>query len=161
MTDPTSAVNGHSASTPPQMAHPMNDRGDADFAGRLDRLMLTRVDSAGKPWTNRTLAEGLKQEGVPVTPAYISQLRTGERTNPTLTILRGLARLLGEPLSALTESDDEAKKVRDAMDLKRAMDDHEVSGIALRAQVLSPQALANVRSFIELARNVEGHKNDE
>ena len=38
-----------------------------------------------------------------VTPAYITQLETGERKNPSLAVLRRLARALGVPVAELLE----------------------------------------------------------
>ena len=38
-----------------------------------------------------------------VTPAYITQLETGERKNPSLDVLKRLARALGVPVTELLE----------------------------------------------------------
>jgi transcriptional regulator with XRE-family HTH domain len=38
-----------------------------------------------------------------LTPAYITQLETGQRKNPSLPVLRRLARALDVPLAALLE----------------------------------------------------------
>ena len=38
-----------------------------------------------------------------VTPAYITQLETGERKNPSLDVLKKLARALGVPVTELLE----------------------------------------------------------
>lgn len=38
-----------------------------------------------------------------VTPAYITQLETGERKNPSLDVLKRLAKALGVPVTELLE----------------------------------------------------------
>lgn len=135
-----------------ERAHPQ----DREFASVLEHLITSREDPDGRAWTNVSLAAALRDEGIPVTPPYLSQLRSGARTNPTLTFLRGLAKVLGVTLAAL-DSDDESQRVRDALDLQRAMTEQGIAGIALRAQGLSPQALAIIAQNIELARKLEGH----
>jgi len=48
-----------------------------------------------------TMAELAKK--AQVTDAYIAQLETGEKKNPSLDVLKRLARALGVPVTALLE----------------------------------------------------------
>jgi transcriptional regulator with XRE-family HTH domain len=49
-----------------------------------------------KGWTQQALAERVR-----VTDAYIAQLETGVRTNPSLAVLQRLAKALGVPVAEL------------------------------------------------------------
>lgn len=52
----------------------------------------------GKGWSQRDLAQR-----VGVTDAYVAMLETGKRKNPSLTILKRLAKALGVPVTELLE----------------------------------------------------------
>jgi transcriptional regulator with XRE-family HTH domain len=57
-----------------------------------------RQRRAAKGWTQRELAQRVK-----VTTPYITQLELGLRTNPSLPVLRRLAKALGVPVATLLE----------------------------------------------------------
>jgi transcriptional regulator with XRE-family HTH domain len=57
-----------------------------------------RQGRAAKGWTQRELARRVK-----VTTPYITQLELGLRTNPSLPVLRRLAKALGVPVARLLE----------------------------------------------------------
>jgi XRE family transcriptional regulator of biofilm formation len=59
--------------------------------------MLRRMRE-DKGWTQRDLAKVAK-----VTPGYVAQLEMGVRKNPSLEILKRLAKALGVPVTALLE----------------------------------------------------------
>ncbi len=59
--------------------------------------MLTRFRES-RDLTQRTLAKRAK-----VTEAYVSQLESGNRRNPSLPVLKRLAKALGVPVTALLE----------------------------------------------------------
>jgi transcriptional regulator with XRE-family HTH domain len=61
---------------------------------RLNRVIQTLRESRGM--TQRTLAKRAQ-----VTPGYIAQLETGLKRNPSLPVLRRLAKALGVPVAAL------------------------------------------------------------
>ncbi|MFD2350252.1 helix-turn-helix domain-containing protein [Nonomuraea ferruginea] len=60
----------------------------AKFAERLDLALAKRG------FTGAQVAAALTEAGIPITRAYVSQLRTGKQTNPTLQVLRALAACL-------------------------------------------------------------------
>jgi transcriptional regulator with XRE-family HTH domain len=106
----------------------------ANFAERLD-LALTR-----RGFTGAQVASALTEAGIPITRAYVSQLRTGKQTNPTLQVLRALASCLQVSVGWLVGDDHPERG--DAADLS-------VSG-------LSESSLAVLRGVAELARRAEG-----
>jgi transcriptional regulator with XRE-family HTH domain len=60
-------------------------------------VMLTRIRTE-RDLTQRDLARRAK-----VTEAYVSQLESGSRLNPSLPVLKRLAKALGVPVTALLE----------------------------------------------------------
>jgi len=62
--------------------------------------MATRILKlrSARGWSQPELARRAK-----VTQAYIAQLETGQRKNPSLPVLRRLARALGVPVGELLE----------------------------------------------------------
>lgn len=63
---------------------------------RLSRVIRTIRESKEPPMTQRDLARRAK-----VTPGYIAQLETGMKKNPSLPVLRRLAKALGVPVTEL------------------------------------------------------------
>jgi transcriptional regulator with XRE-family HTH domain len=61
---------------------------------RLSRVIQTLREAKGL--TQRALAERAD-----VTPAYVAQLEMGTRKNPSLEVLRRLAKALGVPVTEL------------------------------------------------------------
>ncbi|GAA4942051.1 transcriptional regulator with XRE-family HTH domain [Nonomuraea thailandensis] len=115
----------------------------ANFAERLD-LALTK-----RGFTGAQVASALTEAGIPITRAYVSQLRTGKQTNPTLQVLRALASCLQVSVGWLVGDDYlESGSVED-LQLRAAT-------IGLSASGLSETSLAVLRGVVELARKAEG-----
>ncbi|MFC5822770.1 Scr1 family TA system antitoxin-like transcriptional regulator [Nonomuraea insulae] len=115
----------------------------ANFAERLD-LALTK-----RGYTGAQVASALTEAGIPITRAYVSQLRTGKQTNPTLQVLRALATCLQVSVGWLVGDDFlESGSVED-LQLRAAT-------IGLSASGLSEGSLTVLRGVVELARRAEG-----
>ncbi|MEV0994742.1 Scr1 family TA system antitoxin-like transcriptional regulator [Nonomuraea sp. NPDC050202] len=115
----------------------------ANFAERLD-LALTK-----RGFTGAQVASALTEAGIPITRAYVSQLRTGKQTNPTLQVLRALASCLQVSVGWLVGDDYlESGSVED-LQLRAAT-------TGLSASGLSESSLSVLRGVIELARKAEG-----
>ncbi|GAB2929033.1 Scr1 family TA system antitoxin-like transcriptional regulator [Nonomuraea fastidiosa] len=115
----------------------------ANFAERLD-LALTK-----RGYTGAQVAAALTEAGIPITRAYISQLRTGKQTNPTLQVLRALASCLQVSVGWLVGDDYlESGSVED-LQLRAA-------SLGLAASGLSESSLEVLRGVVELARKAEG-----
>lgn len=54
----------------------------ADFAERLNKLFDSVHPPGRKPHTNAEVAAALIEDGHQISKPYISQLRSGQRTNP-------------------------------------------------------------------------------
>lgn len=128
----------------------------ATLAEKLERLFRAVHPGSRGEYTYREVAEAIRQRGGPtISPTYIWQLRTGQRTNPSMRHLEALAEFFGVPVSYFS-SDDTAARVNAELDLLAALRDTSVRHIALRAAGLSPQSLAAITDMIEHVRRLEG-----
>ncbi|MFG2077789.1 Transcriptional regulator, contains XRE-family HTH domain [Nonomuraea maritima] len=115
----------------------------ANFAERLD-LALTK-----RGFTGAQVASALTEAGIPITRAYVSQLRTGKQTNPTLQVLRALASCLQVSVGWLVGDDYlESGSVED-IQMRAAT-------LGIAASGLSESSLVVLRGVVELARKAEG-----
>ncbi|MFI7642383.1 Scr1 family TA system antitoxin-like transcriptional regulator [Nonomuraea sp. NPDC049400] len=115
----------------------------ANFAERLD-LALTK-----RGFTGAQVASALTEAGIPITRAYVSQLRTGKQTNPTLQVLRALASCLQVSVGWLVGDDYVESGAVEDLQLRAA-------AVGLGASGLSESSLAVLRGVVELARKAEG-----
>lgn len=63
------------------------------FRDQLNRL----IDTHPKKLTNGTVVKGLAERGCVISPPYLSQLRTGARTNPSREVVDALASFFDVP----------------------------------------------------------------
>jgi transcriptional regulator with XRE-family HTH domain len=122
------------------------------LAERLDGLIL-RVHPTGRgPYSLREIAEAINTEAGTnlISAAYISQLRTGQRTVPSHSRLAALARFFGVGIDYFSDETTAEETNRD----------DGVRSVALRAAGLSESSLAAVRAVIENARRLEGLPDD-
>lgn len=61
------------------------------FAARLNRLFDTVYPPGRGPHTSAEVIAALKSEGITMSAPYLSQLRSGNRTNPSATTMAALA----------------------------------------------------------------------
>ncbi|MEV1173201.1 Scr1 family TA system antitoxin-like transcriptional regulator [Nonomuraea sp. NPDC049784] len=115
----------------------------ANFAERLD-LALTK-----RGFTGAQVASALTEAGIPITRAYVSQLRTGKQTNPTLQVLRALASCLQVSVGWLVGDEYLESGAVEDLQLRAA-------AIGLNASGLSESSLTVLRGVVELARKAEG-----
>lgn len=126
------------------------------LAQRLNQLFAT-VHPAGRgPYTLREVAQAINDEaGEPVISAsYLSQLRAGQRREPSHSRLSAIARFFGVDIdyfSARAHAEDAGRQI----EVLAAMRDSGVRAVALRAHGLSESSLAAVLAVIENARRLE------
>ncbi|MBP1162007.1 transcriptional regulator with XRE-family HTH domain [Rhodococcus sp. PvR044] len=65
---------------------------DSDFASRLNKLFETVHPPGRKPHTNAEVADALIEAGHHISKPYLSQLRSGQRTNPSNETVAALAK---------------------------------------------------------------------
>ena len=139
--------------TLPQVAD-SGDREEITLAGKLNRLFATIHPQGRGEFTLEEVVSALRQEGVTISIAYLSQMRNGQRANPSKNVLEALAKFFGVS-PAYFFSDDVAKAIEAQLDLVIAMRRASVQQIALRANDLSEASLRNLAALIDHWRELE------
>jgi hypothetical protein len=131
------------------------DGGMPRLATQLNHLFATVPRPGGRDlWTNEDAASAMTETGVAMSAAYLSQLRTGKRDNPSARHLAAIARLFEVPMEYFFDPEVAAKIDAD-LRLLVAVRDAGVHTIALRAQGLSEESLSGVAGMIEHIRRLE------
>jgi transcriptional regulator with XRE-family HTH domain len=133
----------------------VKNEGMPDLAARLNRLFATVPRPGGGSWTNDEAAAGINETGVHLSGAYLSQLRTGKRNNPSARHLAAIARFFEVPVDYFFDSAVTAR-IDEQLELLIAMRDTAINKIALRAKPLSPGGLSGVAGMVEYIRQQEG-----
>lgn len=115
----------------------------ANFAERLDLALSKRG------CTGAQVAAALTTAGIPITRAYVSQLRTGKQTNPTLHVLQALAAYLQVSVGWLLGEDYLESGAMQDLQVRAA-------AIGVSASGLSAGSLSILRDVVDLARRAEG-----
>ncbi len=131
------------------------DGGVQGLADRLNHLFSTvpRPDRKGL-WTNDQASTALAAAGTYMSAAYISQMRSGKRNNPSARNLAAIAELFAVPLDYFFNPEIAAKIDAD-LQLLVAVRDSGVQGVALRARGLSAESLAGLAGIIDQVRKLE------
>jgi transcriptional regulator with XRE-family HTH domain len=102
------------------------------LADKLNWLFDTVRRPTGRKHTNREVAAFCAEHtGESFSPEYVSQLRKGQRTNPTKHNLEALAAFF-DVSPAYFFDDEKSEEIRAQMDLAAALRDDDVRAIALR-----------------------------
>lgn len=125
------------------------------FATRLTKLINARRMSDGAPWTSASLARALTSRGVPTTHSYISQLRNGQRDNPTMTVVQAIAGVFEVP-PAYFFDDQLSAQLEEELELASALHAAGIRGVALRAVGLDPASLQMTRLMLDEVRRLQG-----
>src|SRR5690606_13246126 len=126
----------------------------ATFAARLNRLFETVYPPGRGPHTSAEVIAALKAEGITMSAPYLSQLRSGNRTNPsaaTMTALATFCRIKPEYFS----DDDYCEKMDRELTWLANMRDEGVRRIAARTVGLSPEAQQKLVETVDGLRRVE------
>ncbi|WP_244604036.1 helix-turn-helix domain-containing protein [Mycobacterium attenuatum] len=107
------------------------------------------------PLSNAAAAEAItKKTGVSISSAYLWQLRSGIKRNPTVQHLRAIAEFFGVSASYLIDPGvDPLIDVQ--LDLLQALRDAGVRDLALRASGLTPAALNSIAAILDRVRELE------
>ena len=109
------------------------------FAARLNRLFDTVYPPGRGPYTASEAVVALRSAGITISAPYLSQLRSGNRTNPSVATMSALAKFFGVEPAFFTDDRyyTELDKELSWLDATR---DEEVRRIATRVMELSPRA---------------------
>ena len=144
----------------------------ATVAARLNELFatITWVDNRGRPreYSNPQVAKAISDDpshGTAVSRVYLATLRSGANTNPTVAVLKAIAKFFDErrpagtaPISAsfLLGEDDAAGDDEEARELRRKLADRQVRMIAMRAGDLTPAVRRQVLQMLDILDQPSG-----
>ncbi|BCO33633.1 transcriptional regulator [Mycobacterium heckeshornense] len=124
------------------------------FAARLNRLFDTVYPPGRGPHTSAEVIAALKAEGITMSAPYLSQLRSGNRTNPSAATMAALANFFRIKPAYFTD-DEYYEKLDKELSWWAAMRNENVRRIAMRAADLSPEAQEDVVQRVEELRRKE------
>lgn len=122
------------------------------FAARLNRLFDTVYPPGRGPYTGSEAVAALRVAGVRISAPYLSQLRSGNRTNPSAATMAALAAFFGVEPAYFTD-DRYYTELEEELNWLDAVHDEHVRRIATRIVDLSPSARREVElKAVELSR---------
>jgi transcriptional regulator with XRE-family HTH domain len=122
------------------------------LAAQLNHLFATVPRSPGGPlWTIEDAAAAMTEAGVTMSAAYLSQLRTGKRDNPSARHLAALARLFEVPMEYFFD-ETLAAKIDQDLDLLAGLKAAGVRTVALRTQ--AEDLVANLSEVAAMLKHV-------
>ncbi|RFZ01148.1 Nucleoid-associated protein EspR [Mycobacterium marinum] len=129
--------------------------GKSELSQKLNKLFEIMRRPNEPALSHAAAAEAITNKtGVSISPAYLWQLRTGVKTNPTVTHLQAIARYFGVPASYLIDSGIDAE-VDAQLNLLQALRDSGVRDLAMRASGLTPKAITNIAAMVDHVRQLE------
>ncbi|ORB67206.1 helix-turn-helix domain-containing protein [Mycobacterium scrofulaceum] len=124
------------------------------FAARLNRLFDTVYPPGRGPHTSAEVIAALKAEGITMSAPYLSQLRSGNRTNPSAATMAALANFFRIKPAYFTD-DEYYEKLDGELSFLATLRDDGVRRLALRAAELSPEAQQEVMQRVNELRRAE------
>jgi transcriptional regulator with XRE-family HTH domain len=124
------------------------------FAARLNRLFETVYPPGRGQHTSAEVIAALKAEGITMSAPYLSQLRSGNRTNPSAATMAALANFFRIKPAYFTD-DEYFGKLDQELSLLAEMRDEGVRRIAARTVGLSPEAKEDLVTRAEELRRRE------
>ena len=132
-----------------------SSEGQTELGAKIDRLFEVMRKPNQPPLSNAAAAEAITAKtGVSISAAYLWQLRTGMKTNPTITHLRAIAEFFGVPASYLID-EGEDPRIEAQLQALRTFRDAGVRDLAARASGLTPSSLESIRRMVDQARLFE------
>lgn len=128
---------------------------DASFADRLNKLFDTVHPQGHKPHTNAEVADALAAAGHRISKPYISQLRSGHRTNPSNETVTALARFFKVKPDYFFDRVYEAKVDRD-LEVLAQLQGSGLRRLSARAFDLSEDSQNLLTAMAERLRTSEG-----
>ncbi|PPK71376.1 helix-turn-helix domain-containing protein [Actinokineospora auranticolor] len=134
------------------------ERPGTSLGARLDRLFRVSLPR-GRQWSNAEVAAEVKKANpdLRVSGPYLSMLRTGRRTSPSMDLLVALARFFGvNPSYFFDDEDGHGERVRAQLEQLAMLRERGVVGIAQRAVGLPRSNLDLITALLDQARRQRG-----
>ncbi|WP_433599316.1 helix-turn-helix domain-containing protein [Nocardia sp. CA-135953] len=127
----------------------------ADFAGRLNKLFETVHPPGRRSHTNAEVAAALTNSGQPISKPYLSQLRSGQRANPSNETMAALAKFFKvKPDYFVNEV--YAAKIDHDLELLSQLQGYHLRRLSSRAFDLSEESQNLLATMAEKLRASEG-----
>jgi transcriptional regulator with XRE-family HTH domain len=124
------------------------------FAARLNRLFDTVYPPGRGAHTSAEVIAALKSEGITMSAPYLSQLRSGNRTNPSSATMAALANFFRIKPAYFTD-DEYYEKLDKELSWLAAVREDGVRRIAVQAVGLSAQAQKDIVERVNELRRAE------
>ena len=125
------------------------------FTARLNRLFDTVYPPGRGPHTSAEVIAALRSEGITMSAPYLSQLRSGNRTNPSSETMKALANFFRIKPAYFTD-DEYYEKLDQELTWLANMLDEGVRRIAARTVGLSVEAQDRITQAVDEYRRQEG-----
>ncbi|MDM2646075.1 transcriptional regulator [Mycobacteroides abscessus] len=125
------------------------------FTARLNRLFDTVYPPGRGPHTSAEVIAALRSEGITMSAPYLSQLRSGNRTNPSSATMKALANFFRINPAYFTD-DEYYEKLDQELTWLANMRDEGVRRIAARTVGLSVEAQDRITQTVDEYRRKEG-----
>ncbi|MCX4881434.1 MULTISPECIES: helix-turn-helix domain-containing protein [unclassified Streptomyces] len=131
------------------------------LAQKLDHLFETATPKDQKAPSHEDVAAAINIAAGEraISGAYIWQLRTGRKTNPTMKHLEALARYFGVSPAYFLD-DEQTQRIDEQLALLQALKESDVRNIALRAHGLSDSSRQTLAGVVSHLRKLEGLQED-
>ncbi|RKT54591.1 XRE family transcriptional regulator [Saccharothrix australiensis] len=127
----------------------MSEERVTTLADRIDRLFQVVRRPNGEQHSHEEVARACREStGESFSAAYLWQLRTGRRDNPTKRHLEALAAFFQVP-AAYFFDDEQGRVIAEELELLAALRKSAVRDLALRAVTLSEEGLGTVTDIVE------------
>ena len=127
----------------------------SDLALRLTKLFEVMRKAGTAPLSNAAAAAAITEKtGVSISPAYLWQLRSGVKRNPTVAHLRAIADFFGVPASYLIDRDPD-QRIDAQLTLIQALRDVGVRDLAVRMSGLTPAAITSLAAMVDEVRKLQ------
>lgn len=124
------------------------------FADRLNRLFETVYPPGRGSHTSAEVIAALRTEGITMSAPYLSQLRSGNRTNPSHSTVIALANFFRVKPAYFTD-DNYSETLDKELAWLADMRDEGVRKVATRTVGLSPEALIDIMAKVNDLRRQE------
>ncbi|MGI5213847.1 hypothetical protein [Plantactinospora sp. CA-290183] len=138
----------------------MATTGQETFADRLNRLFASVVPAGRGPYTEAEVAAALASadDARTISSRYVHMLRTGQRDNPSMKVMDGLARHFGVPpgyffddqtAQQVTSDLERLAQIKELNEVQQALKDPKVNEIVCAIGRLSPASLELVAGIVD------------
>ncbi|EMD25737.1 helix-turn-helix domain-containing protein [Amycolatopsis azurea] len=136
----------------------MTEPRETTLTSRIDRLFQVVRRPNGEQHSHEEVARACREStGESFSAAYLWQLRTGRRDNPTKRHLEALAAFFQVP-PAYFFDDEQGRALAEEIELLGALRNNAVRNLALRAVTLSEEGLGTVTDIVEAISRRESRR---